>query len=541
MQLFRRAHMRRLQSNHRNHSFYQLIGSYSRAVTPRERDSVDTEDQTPRVRASNPFGEPPMLPFMSAPISHWVHLDAPPPGPHSPLVAVRLAGADRCLAVDSNGVFHSFRWAWRAEEADPEGPQEEVEFDQGCFIVQRELPRFRAVPRLMHTPQAGDIPAVAISKTLFAGRTVLLILSDGDGRGSLGIQLVDPAKGTIKGEVLMPAIHSARITCIATDPFGTAAGHGGVGGELALLGSADGSASLWRFMSSQYLPLRPRIRLQGISGSKIFAAALCSSIQLAATVSSDVCSIYAITNGTQVRSFGPPEDSFDLAASSPDISVRTKFADTQALGISVQGFVVTVCESLITTPAQAERSVVSLQLFTTEGVCLGSHPLAPWRGLPRKITCTPDGTAAIVCCGRGVSFHRLSACEPLAFIDEWTITESDELGSSEKVPSAFDADFGPSLNRPVVAAAGCSNGVLRLHALPGISAWSERHKKSGLGQSVGTALSKPAQKIKNVVQGSIGIGRHLAGIGRDIGREVTSDVKNNGVSGFLGNVFGKGK
>lgn len=62
-------------------------------------------------------------------------------------------------------------------------------------MAQRDLHRFREVPRLMYTNQSSDEPAVAISKTLFAGRSVLLVLSDGDGRGGLGMQLVDPSKG----------------------------------------------------------------------------------------------------------------------------------------------------------------------------------------------------------------------------------------------------------------------------------------------------------------------------------------------------------
>ena len=58
------------------------------------------------------------MPFRDAPLSYWCHVAAPPPGPHSPLVALRLAGTERILALDGNGVYHSFRWQWRAEEPD---------------------------------------------------------------------------------------------------------------------------------------------------------------------------------------------------------------------------------------------------------------------------------------------------------------------------------------------------------------------------------------------------------------------------------------
>jgi hypothetical protein len=192
-------------------------------------------------------------------MSHRVHLDAPPPAPHASLLSVRLARTDRCLAVDAQGVFHCVRWVWKTEAAgDISGCSGVTTFpmDNGCFIAQRELPRFRALPRLVHKPRPDAVPAVAISKTLFAGRTVLLVLSDGNGRGGLAMQLVDSAKGSVRGEAVIRSVHSSHVTCIATDPIGTAAGHGGVGGELAIVASSDGSASVWRFMSSQYLPLR---------------------------------------------------------------------------------------------------------------------------------------------------------------------------------------------------------------------------------------------------------------------------------------------
>jgi hypothetical protein len=228
-------------------------------------------------------------------------------------------------------------------------------------------------------------------------------------------------------------------------------------------------------------------------------------------------------------------------ATDESTSLTTKFADTPALGISVQGFVVTVCETLIQPSAGPGRTVIMLHLFTIEGVSLGSKPLESWRGLPHKIHCTPDGTAVLVCCGRGITIHRISAVDPLEILDEWQITEADSLGRSDPMEAAFDIDLGPSLNRPVVAAAACSNGVLRLHALPGISSWSERNKKSGISQTVGTALAKPAQRLNRVMREGIGFGRQLAGMGRDIGKEVSSDVKERGVTGFFGNLLQRPK
>lgn len=140
-----------------------------------------------------------LYPFLNSPPSHVIQLDAPPPKSHAPLIAVRLAGIDRILTVDSQGIFHCFRYSWKAE---PSPIKDEVvvlneehsyhmdnafsdnDFDKGCFIAQRELPHFRAVPRLPHiTFSKRKRVAVALSKTLFASRTLLLALSDGDGSG----------------------------------------------------------------------------------------------------------------------------------------------------------------------------------------------------------------------------------------------------------------------------------------------------------------------------------------------------------------------
>jgi hypothetical protein len=478
------------------------------------------------------FGEPFFLPFFSAPLSHWVHLDAPPPGPHAALIALRLAGSDRCLAVDSRGIYHTFRWAWRAEQI-LEEDGESAHFDKGCFVAQRELPRFRSVPKLIYSPQNDEVPAVAISKTLFAGRTVLLVISVGDDRGALAMQLVDPARGQVRAEVCIPSAHSAKVTCISTEPIGTAAGQGGVGGELALVGSADGKASLWRFMSSHYLPLRPRVRFSGHGGDPICATALCSTLHIGVTLSKDRCCIHSLSNGGLIRAFPPPSCVIDL----PDTSSGTTcFAPTSALAVSVQGFIVVVCQSNFTSSAGTDRSLNTLVLMSVEGVLLGSKPLENWRGLPRKIQCTPDGTAAMVCSGRGVTIHRLSSLQPLDFIDELQVTETDDLSH---IVACWDLDVGPSLHRPVCAAAACSSGALRLHALPGISAWSERHKASGLSQTVGSALATPARRVGQAVRKGFGFGTKIADMGRDIGNEVKADVKEKGMGGFLGSmIFG---
>jgi hypothetical protein len=534
MQLFVRPHVRRVQYvNKKRLSFYQIVSAYTNGIERKAGRDEGNDSESRQI-----FGPPLYLPFFSAPISHWVHLDAPPPGPHSHLLCVRLAGTDRCLAVDTQGVFHCFRWAWKAEEqleVPGFGGAQSSRFpmDNGCFVAQRELPRFRTVPRLVHKTRQDEIPAVAISKTLFAGRTVLLVLSDGDGRGGLAMQLVDPAKGDVRSEAVISSVHASNITCIATDPVGTAAGHGGVGGELAIVGSSDGSASVWRFMSSHYLPLRPRVRLSGHGGSPIHAVGLSAAIHVAVTVSASKLCLHSLGNGSVIRVISPPSDTLDLPE---DRGMVTTFAKTPAVAISVQGFVVAVCE---TKSCTTSRSVITLHLFSMEGVSLGSKALESWRGIPHKISATPDGTAILVCSGRGVTIHRLSAITPLEFIDEWHITESEEISSS--VARAWDIDLGPSLNRPVVAAAACSNGVLRLHALTGISAFSERHKKVGISQSVGSLMAAPARRLKKAFGKASAIGTKAAGVGKEISKEITTDVKERGVTGFLGGMFTKKK
>ena len=537
MQLFKRAHVRRLPRSLYRVGFYQSIGLFSQKLPEASGDEKDSQDDTQSKIVHSPIqkvvGEPFFLPFFSAPLSHWVHLDAPPPGPHAALIALRLAGTDRCLAVDARGIYHTFRWAWRPEEYMDDESNNNNHFDRGCFIAQRELHRFQSVPRLMYTPSNGEIPAVAISKTLFAGRSVLLVLCPGDGRGALGMQLVDPARGQVRAEVSIPSAHAAKITCISTEPIGTAAGQGGVGGELALVGSADGNASLWRFMSSHYLPLRPRVRLGGHGGNPLFATALCSTLHVGVTMSKDRCCVHSLTNGGLIRSFAPPSSVIDL----PDVvKDTTRFAETSALAVSVQGYIVAVCQSKFASGGGSIRSVNTLVLLTIEGVCLGSKPLENWRGLPQKIQCTPDGTAALVCAGRGVTIHRLSSIQPLDFIDELQVTETDDLSD---IVGCYDLDVGPSLHRPVCAAAACSTGALRLHALPGISAWSERNKKSGLSQTVGSALASPARRVGRAVRKGFGFGNRIVDVGREIGSEVKADVREKGVGGFLGSmIFG---
>ncbi len=219
MQLFWRPHVKKLPrcNVRRRLSLSEMLGVY-------DLDTLKIDSNKNR-----------QLPFESAPISHWVHLFAPPPGPHAPLIALRLVFPDRCIAVDAQGIFHSFRWAWKAnlDEREQDFSRGNDEYnlftDSGYFVAQRELPAFRSVPRLRYASpkppgykwsEKKDYAVVAISKCLFASQS-LLVISDGDGKGGVCFQLFDPAKGVVQGEVCINCAHTSRISAIHMDPIGT--------------------------------------------------------------------------------------------------------------------------------------------------------------------------------------------------------------------------------------------------------------------------------------------------------------------------------
>jgi hypothetical protein len=451
-----------------------------------------------------------------------VHLGAPPPGPHAPLVSIRLASTDRCLAVDSKGVFHFFRWAWKPDfedddlsEADSgtshdEETQEKSDVfrDKGCFVAQRELFSFRTIPRLPYASSG----AVAISKTMFANRSLILVVSDGDGKGALAMQLIDPIKGQIQGEIIVPSTHADCITAIDMDPIGTASGQGGVGGELVIVGSADGSSTLWRFISSHYWPLRPRLRMWGHSGLCVYGVAISCSLGICASISSKVCCLFDIGNGAMIRNFTPPDLEVDEG-----YETETTFANTQAFCLSILGFVIAVCSTKFTRGDELTKEVLSLELFTVEGRHMYSRPLPSPMGMPKKIVSAADGRAIFVCAGGGASVYLVSSLRPLATVDRWGLSDDEQV--------VHDVDFWPSLARPVVAAAGCSSGALRLHALRGISKWSHEHQRNIVSSAVGSVLALPAQTVKNAFGGVSSFGSSIFGSAKEISKEAFSVVK----------------
>eukprot|EP00985_Skeletonema_marinoi_P012038 scaffold5743_cov173-Skeletonema_marinoi.AAC.7 len=557
MQLFYRRHAkkhsREISVRSRRQTLSNLYDLNS-VVLNNKRPAAEEEEGKESEETSDKQSEiVKQLPFSNAPLSYWVHLGAPPPGPHAPLVSIRLALTDRCLAVDSKGIFHFFRWAWKPEFKDETSDDDdddgytseetslttEIDIfkDAGCFVAQRELFSFRTIPRLPFSSAARNA-VVCVSQTLFANRSLLLVLSDGDGRGALAMQLVDPVKGAIRGEVVVPAAHADRITTMKMDPIGTAAGQGGVGGELAIVGSADGSVSLWRFISSHFWPLRPRLRMMGHAGAAVHAVAISSSLGICASVSSERCCLFDIGNGAMVRNLSPPKVGSDLFESIllEGDKVVTTFADTLALSFSALGFIIAVCSTKIMRKGELIKEVTSIELFTVEGRHVSSRTIQPHEGIPSNIISTIDGKAVFVCGGGKISVLLVSTLQPLKLVDEWQLSTDGENNDPSK-HVAYDLDFGPTIARPVVAAAACSEGALRLHALQGISKWSQENQRTSVSTAVGNVLALPAQTVKNALGGVAGFGSKFMGFGKEIGKEAVSVVKEREGGGGGGGGF----
>lgn len=416
-------------------------------------------------------------------------------------------------------------------------------------MAQRELSNFRSLPRLPLQIHAFDKQqdkkaqvAVAISHQLYLMSSHLLVLSDGDGNGGLGLQFVDPKKGMIKTETVLPFIHSSRISAIDMDSIGSSGGRHSKGpsGEVAIVGSDDGSATLWRFIFNSHIPLRPRLRMRGHSGQKIQSVAVNCFLNLCATVSETRCCIFHLGNGSLIRSFSPPKRKD---------SSHITFVGTGTLCISLQGFLVLVCQSM-----RNKKIFYSLELFNVEGKHCGSYILESIRGIPRKLTAFADGKAVCSCSGIGATVHRISIINPLEKIDEWCIADQETTTlmnpfSKRKVPAICDIDFYPMKQsigiphntRPCITAAACTNGTLRIHALPGITSWSEENHINSVTSVVGNVLVKPANTIKSAVGNVKGFGSRVIGFGKDIKREVGGVISPGGVvsagGAFVGGLF----
>ena len=471
---------------------------------------------------------------------------APPPGPHADLICVRACLGNRCIGIDNRGVLHFFKWIWKPDDDDYENENssdvtQSKEVDRGCFVAQRELSNFRSLPRLPLNNHDESIPiAIAISNHLYLKSSHVLVLSDADGCGGLSMQFVDPKKGVIKTETIIPNIHSSRISAIAMDSVGMRSTKNSKGqtGEIAIIGSEDGTATLWRFIFNSHIPFRPRLRMRGHYGHKVYGVAVNCFLNVCATISKKRCCIFHLGNGTLMRSFAPPIGE--------NRGVEISFADTKALGLSIQGFVIVICKSV------RKRTITySLELYNLEGVHCGSRPFESFFGVPRKITTFADGKAICVCGGCGVSVHRISNIRPLEKLEEWRITNQDikTLTNSflaRKIPTVHDLDFYPNIQsltppyytRPCVAMVGCSDGILQIHALSGISNWATANQNNSMSSVVGNVLVKPANTIKSAVGTVKGFGTRFIGFGKEIGREVGGAISSGVVATTSGSLVG---
>jgi hypothetical protein len=271
----------------------------------------------------------------------------------------------------------------------------------------------------------------------------------------------------------------------------------------------------------------------GHGGSKINGVAISSALGICASVSSKRCCLFDIGNGAMIRNFSPPDAGMDCFQSNSleGSTVQKTFADTPALCMSNLGFVVVACSTALMHGGKTMEVLYSLELYTTEGIHVGSRSLDSGRGAPHKLFTTADGRAVFVCTRGGVSVQLISTLQPLAVIDEWRMSDmaSDDLTRH----AVYDLDFGPTLGRPVVAAAGCSEGALRLHALQGISKWSSENQRNTMSSAVGNVLALPAQTVKNALGGVAGFGSRFVGFGKEIGKEAFSVVKERDSGGFF--------
>lgn len=273
--------------------------------------------------------------------------------------------------------------------------------------------------------------------------------------------------------------------------------------------------------------------MMGHGGAEIRGVAISSSLGVCASVSSELLCLFDVGNGAMIRNFKPPADigrryvESDILKDESCI-VATSFADTSAVCLSILGYITVVCSTKLLEGGDVLKEVLSLELFTVEGRHVSSRALEPHRGMPKKIFSTVDGRAVFVCAGGGVSVHLISSIQPLVAIDEWRLSEA--MGSNNHVSSTdqhvmYDLDFGPTLGRPVVAAAGCSAGTLRLHALRGISKWSHEHQRNTVSSAVGSVLALPTNAVKNALGGVSSFGSSFFGSAREISKEAFSVVK----------------
>ena len=182
-----------------------------------------------------------------------------------------------------------------------------------------------------------------------------------------------------------------------------------------------------------------------------------------------------------------------------------------------------------------ENNVSVLTMFSFEGVLVGQKEL---NNTPRKISSMQKNVIS-VSSSDGISFLLVSSLHPLEEVENWCFSKG-----------AFDIDIGP-YPKQVIAVMASSAGSIVIHALPGITNFSEENRKIAVGTAVGNALAKPAQKIKSAVGNLTNAINRGTKVVKSVDETVSSATGNGGntgggsggggggIGGFFQNAFRK--
>jgi len=523
------------------------------------------------------------LPFRDAPLSHWVHLPPNPPGPHSPLVSIRIL-PDRVVGIDSSGVYHFFSWHWRPLGIDEDiyddvlgssvgvMPEMDSIYDRGCFMASRDSLPFRSIPRLPFRKAS----AVVIGTHYFLNGLISLSTFEYE----MSIQLLDVASGTIRSECTL--MHQSKITTIAMDAIpGTAC-------QLGIVGFEDGSVSVYKFdgdISESFsnlgeqevlFPCVPMIRTYGSVHSgdqsdhpKIISMAISSMLGIFVAVSGKKLCIYSLavdddarTKAGNVLNFWQCPDSYQF------ININTCL-------IEKKGWVVTAAmyygSEIVNRDESMWASPFALFIYTLAGELLLKIPLDMSLGMPQCIKCSYNISSSmddvVLVCGVGgvkvydIDIFRFALSESKfessnlksssatsVCIDSW------DMDSVDSATIVHDIDIGPYAlsnsnsgnNASVLVAAACDSSSLLLHAMPGIAKWMEDRRRRVVTDVVSNAFGRPVTAFVDagrrvadaagVVGGKVwDIGKEVKG-GRGKGKVVVGKLKDavgSAIGGFL--------
>jgi len=511
------------------------------------------------------------LPFRDAPLSHWVHLPPNPPGPHSPLVSIRIL-PDRVVGIDASGVYHFFSWHWRPVGFDEDLyddvgvgagviPDVDGAYDRGCFVAARDILPFRSLPRLPFR----NATIVLLSTHLFLNG-LLSLCTVGN---KFSIQLLDVASGIIRSECIITL--GSKITSVAMDiVVGTAC-------QLCVVGCEDGSVCVFKFdgsVSESYLsnndleilfPGGPVIRTYGSihiengNNPRITSTAISPQLGIFLSTSQKKLCVHSLV----------ADDDSNMKAGSVLKSWlchgNYQFTDNNSCLIPKKGWVVTAvmlhgCNTTSDDNDDGNQAVApfALHVYTLSGELLLEIPLDISLGIPQSIKCTYNISSSmedvvLVCGVGGVRVYDIDVVfaandnidnsgKPstrVACIDSW------DMESIDSATVVHDVDIGPYVlsnsnsngNASVLVAAGCSSSSLLLHAMPGISRWTEERRRRLVTDVVSNAVGRPVMAVVDAGRRVADAAGAVGGKVWDIGKEVKRGGKGR-VVGRIKNVVG---